>query len=68
MGEYKFESHERAQLVIDLMNDVEVGDTRHPLHYYVQAAKDFETLEKARSFLQRPCSICMENYPAHDVS
>lgn len=70
MAECNFEVQERAQLVLDLMEQVE-GDEDYPLHYYVDAAHDFADLESASDFLFKECPIqglCAgEKIPIHEV-
>ena len=69
MSEYKFESTERAKMVLELMREVETDEyaQEYPLSYYVEAAKDYKTLEDAKRYLIKPCPICMEVYPVHEV-
>ena len=70
MAECNFELQERAQLVLDLMEEIE-DDEDYPLHYYVDAAHDFTDLEEAKKFLFKECPIqglCAgEIIPIHEV-
>lgn len=69
MGEYKLETKEKAEMVLELMGKVEVeGVGDYPLSYYVDAAKDYTSLEEAERCLIKPCPVCMENYPVHEVN
>ena len=69
MGEYKFENTERAQMVVELMKEVEADEhaQEYPLSYYVEAAKDYKTLDDAKRYLIKPCPICDVDYPVHEV-
>lgn len=70
MGEFKLETTAKAMMVLDLMNQVE-GDAEsenYPLSYYVEAAKDFATLEEAKHGLIKECPFCGdEKKPVHEV-
>ena len=70
MAECDFDEQCRAQMVLDLMEQVE-GDENYPLNYYVDAAHDFENLEAASDFLFKECPIqgmCAgEKVPIHEV-
>ena len=68
MAECRLDSHDRAHMVFELMEEVE-GDGRpnYPLGYYVEAAKDYSNIEDARQYLIKPCPICVEEYPIHEV-
>ena len=69
MGEFKLESTKKAEMVLTLMADVEeTGDFSYPLSYYIDAAKDYSCLEEAKRCLIKPCPICAEDYPVHEVS
>ena len=65
MAEYKFKEKFRAEMVLSLLQEVE-GD--YPLNYYVDAAKDFDDLKAASSFLNKECPICGDTIPIHEVS
>lgn len=67
MGEYKLPSIEKAAMVLDLMNQFEVGEEDYPLSYYIDAARDFSTLEDAERGLFKECPICVVSYPVHEV-
>ena len=64
MAECNIAEMERADIVFRL---IEVA-ADYPLHYYVDAARDFKDFETAKNFLNQECLICMETYPIHDVS
>ena len=69
MGEFKLESTEKAEMVLKLIEDVEEsGDHEYPLSYYIDAAKDYSCIDEARRCLIKPCPICAEDYPVHEVS
>lgn len=67
MAEYKFREKFRAEMVLGLMGQVEGNGGDYPLKYYVDAARDFDSLESAISFLDKECSICYMGYPIHEV-
>ena len=71
MAECEFDDQNRAQLVLDLMEEVENDDNNYPLHYYVDAAHDFEDLQSASEFLFKECPIqgfCAgDKIPIHEV-
>ena len=67
MAEYRLDSHKRAHMVFELMEEVEADGQDYPLGYYVEAAKDYDDIEKARQYLIKPCPICVEAYPIHEV-
>ena len=68
MGEYRLETTAKAAMVLDLMNKVEGGDADYPLSYYVDAAKDYSTLEEAERGLIKECPLCGDdNMPVHEV-
>jgi len=55
-------------MVFELMEEVEGdGHPNYPLGYYVEAAKDYDNIEDARQYLIKPCPICAEEYPIHEV-
>jgi len=68
MAECRLESHEKAHMVFQLMEEVEADGGDYPLGYYVEAAKDYRDIEKARKYLIKPCPICECQYPVHEVS
>ena len=68
MGEFKLETMEKAQMVIALMNEIEIdASLDYPLSYYVDAAKDYSSLEVAERCLIKDCPICYVSYPVHEV-
>ncbi len=70
MAEYKFKEKFRAEMVLGLIDRVENTDLHpnYPLHYYLDAARDFNDLDSASNFLKKECPICYEVYPVHEVS
>lgn len=72
MAECEFSEQSRAQMVLDLMEEVENAGNNYPLHYYVDAAHDFTDLQKASEFLFKECPImgmCAgDKIPIHEVS
>ena len=74
MAECDFEDQCRAQIVLDLMEQIEGEEEKekYPLNYYVDAAHDFENLEAASDFLFKDCPIqgmCAgEKIPIHEVN
>jgi len=68
MAECRLDCHDRAHMVFELMEEVE-GDGRpnYPLGYYVEAAKDYDNIGDARQYLIKPCPICVEEYPIHEM-
>ena len=52
-----------------LLQQVEEGneDADYPLNYYLDAAKDFDDLKSASTFLNQECPICIDIYPIHEV-
>lgn len=71
MAECDFDVQDRAQMVLDLMEQVDDDYNDYPLNYYVDAAHDFENLEAASDFLFKECPIqgmCAgEKIPIHEV-
>lgn len=68
MGEFKLETMDKAVMVLQLMNKVEVDPTAdYPLSYYIDAAKDYATLEDAEKGLIKECPICYLDWPVHEV-
>ena len=71
MAECEFDEQSRAQLVLDLMEEVEDDENNYPLHYYVDAVHDFADLQAAREFLFKECPIqgfCAGDLiPIHEV-
>ena len=67
MAEFKFEREERAQMVVELIEKVEVDEQTYPLNYYVDAAHDFDNVDDALNFLNKECAICLSVYPIHEV-
>ena len=72
MAECDFVDQSRAQIVLDLMEQVE-GDeiSNYPLNYYVDAAHDYKNLKDASVFLLKDCPIqgfCAgDKIPIHEV-
>ena len=65
VGECKFEDTERANIVVQLMNDL---DKDYELQFYVNAARDHKTYEEAKKFIIVDCPICMgDNLIVDDV-
>ena len=68
MTECRFENEETANIVLQLLEEVEGnGDAEYPLQYYIDAAKDHKDLESARSFLIKECEICIMAQTIHEV-
>lgn len=68
MAECNLTNVDRADVALKLIEEVEEdGMSDYPLHYYVDAARDFPDLESARSFLKKECPICDALYPIHEV-
>ena len=68
MAECRFQEEKAANIVLELLSEVEGnGDVDHPLQYYVDAAKDHKDIESARSFFIKECSICYVEYSVHEV-
>ena len=71
MAECDFVDQSRAQIVLDLMEQVEDDENNYPLNYYVDAAHDYENLEDASDFLFKECPIqgfCAgDKIPIHEV-
>lgn len=68
MAECRLETHEKAHMVFQLMEEVEADGGDYPLGYYVEAAKDYDDIDRARKYLIKPCPICGDQYPVHEVS
>lgn len=68
MGEFKLENKEKASMVIELMDLMEDDELDYPLSYYIDAAKDFSTMEDAERGLIKECPICTLSYPVHEAS
>ena len=71
MAECEFDDQNRAQMVLELMEEVENDENNYPLHYYVDAAHDFDNLQSASEFLFKECPIqgfCAgDKVPIHEV-
>ena len=67
MAEYKLENTQRAEMVMALMEEMEEEGQDYPFSYYVDAAKDYKTLEEAKEKFIKPCPICGSGYPIHEV-
>ena len=71
MAECEFDDLNRAQIVLDLIEEVENEDNIYPLHYYVNAAHDFADFQSASEFLCKECPIqgvCAGDIiPVHEV-
>ena len=68
MSEFKFHEAVKAQMVLDLIDLVEAeGDQNNPLHHYIQAVKDFNSVDEALAFLSKECPICYCHYSIHEV-
>ena len=67
---YKLESMEKAEVVLELMEELDEGEggEGYPLYYYVNAARDHSSLEEAQKYFIQPCPICFGCYPVHEVS
>ena len=68
MAEFRFQEQQKAKMVLELIELVEVDDQSYPLNYYIDAAKDFKTVDDALVFLSQECPICFLSYPIHEVS
>ena len=67
MGEYKLENT-KAGMVLALMEELEGwGGGDYPLSYYVDAARDYSSLEEAQKYFIQPCPICFKTYPIQEV-
>ena len=49
------------------MNKLEQGGRGCELQFYIDAAKEHQTLEKAMNFLNVECPICIVFYLTHEV-
>ena len=67
MAEYKLENTKRAEIVMALMEEMEKEGHDFPFSYYVNAAKDYKTLEEAKEKFIKTCPICGDSYPIHEV-
>jgi len=69
MSEFRFHEQKKAKMVLDLIGLVEAedDDQDNPLHYYVDAAKDFDNLDDALAFLQKDCPLCLGQFAIHEV-
>lgn len=68
MAECDLSSMEHAEIAFQLMEEYEGDkDQDYPLHYYVDAARDFQDLEEARTFLNKECPLCFDIFPIHEV-
>ena len=68
MTECHLESYERAHIAFQLIEELEADGGDYPLSYYIDAAKYYDNIDMARKFLIRPCPICGDQYPVHEVS
>ena len=66
MGECKLDSSERSKLALALLEKAEY-DKDVPLNYCVEAAKDYNDLDKAVNFLIKECPLCFETTSVHEV-
>ena len=62
IAENKFKERSKAEMVIALLKD-----KYDYMKYYIDAAKNYDDFEQARSFLNQPCPICAETYLMDDV-
>ena len=68
MAEFRFREKTKAKMVLELMEKVKnESDQEYPLHYYVDAAKDFDSLDGALQFLSKECPICYLRCAIHEV-
>ncbi len=69
MAEYKIKEEFRAKMVLSLLAKTKEDnpDSNYPLNYFIDAAKDFNTLDEASNFLIKECPVCTFNYPIHEV-
>ena len=67
MGECKLDSNERSELALALLEKAEQDRDDVPLNYCVEAAKDYNDLDKAVNFLIKECPICTETTSVHEV-
>ena len=68
MEGFKLETTDKAEMVLELMKKVEVDDySDYPLSYYIDAAKDYPTLEEAEKGLIKECPFCILDWPVHEV-
>ena len=63
IAENKFTKRSKAELLIDLLHD----NPDYPMLYYIDAAKNYDDFEQARSFLNQPCPICGDTFLMDDV-
>ena len=53
---------------MQLMDQLEQKDGRGcELQFYIDAAKEHQTFEEAKRFLDVECPICIEHYITHEV-
>jgi hypothetical protein len=68
MGEYKLPTMTKAAMVLDLMYKMEDDEDKdYPLSYYIDAARDYSSMEDAERGLIKQCPICYETRPVHEV-
>ena len=69
VGECKFEDTVTANIVVQLMNELEQPDAHrnYELQFYVNAVKEHKTLDGAKKFLNVECPICMDSLIVDDV-
>ena len=72
MSEFRFPEKKKAEMVLDLIEKVEVNCDPNdfqdnPLHYYVDAANDFSTVDDALKFLRKECPLCFRPFAIHEV-
>ena len=63
IAENKFKERSKAEMLIALLKD----KSDYPMMYYIDAAKNYNDFDQARSFLNQPCPICVETYLMDDV-
>ena len=68
MGEYKLPNMTKAEMVLELMYKMEDDEDKdYPLSYYIDAARDYSSMEDAERGLIKQCPICYETRPVHEV-
>ena len=68
MGEYKLPNMTKAEMVLELMYKMEDDEDKdYPLSYYIDAARDYSSMEDAERGLIKECPICTETRPVHEV-
>ena len=69
MAEYGFETTEKAKLVLELMEEIKTEDQvqSYPFYFYIDTAKQYDTVDEALEHLQRECPICFDSFIIQEV-